>query len=144
MIEYKKLSAEDLRELSKEIKVDIEGDSKIGSVYLKINGIYGSLVVPTKIDPHKKVNLLLKFDCLSDKVAFNLYDAEVREQSEKLTVPNKDDHNYNYIFLEQENVYQVFVKSGVVVYLNEKEVIGLYAVFKEVHKVLQEIALVTK
>ncbi|KYD11457.1 hypothetical protein B4102_2185 [Heyndrickxia sporothermodurans] len=142
MIEYKKLNAEDLKEQAKGIEVEIEEYSEIGSVHLKINGVYGSLVVPTKIDPQKKVNLLLKFDSLNDKVAFNLYDAEVRKQSEKLTEPNKDDHNY--IFLEHENVYQVFVKSGVVVYLNEKEVTGLYAVFKEVHKVLQEVALVNK
>ncbi|WP_273123446.1 hypothetical protein [Bacillus weihaiensis] len=135
MIDIKKLSSEDLIERTEGLNADIEDNSKVGSIHLKINGVYANLQVPTIIDTKKEISLFLKFDSLNDKVAFTFGDIELREQIQKITDPYKYDKNY--ILFEKENVYQVFVKNGVVAYLTEEEVTGLYVIFREIKKVLE-------
>lgn len=135
MIDIKKLSSEDLIERAEGLYADIEDNSNVGSIHLKINGVYANLQVPTIIDTKKEISLLLKFDSLNDKVAFTFGDIELREQIQKITDPYKYDKNY--ILFEKENVYQVFVKNGVVAYLTEEEVTGLYVIFREIKKVLE-------
>lgn len=136
MIDLKKLTGEELIERAKGLEIEIEDFSNIGSIHYKINGIYANLLTPTMIDPDKEVSMLLKFNSLNDKVAFTYGYFELKEQSEILTDPYKYDQNY--IYFEKENAYQVFVKNGVVAYLTEEEVSGLYVVFKEIKKLLEE------
>lgn len=133
-MDVKKLTAEELMNRTRKLKIDIKDHSDIGSVHFKVNGVYANLRVPSLIDPVNERSMLIKFDSMNEKAAFTFDDTELREQSVKLTEPHKYDSNY--ILLEKGNDYQVFIRQGVVVYLTDEEVDGLYAIFSEVKKYL--------
>ncbi|PTY89752.1 hypothetical protein [Heyndrickxia sporothermodurans] len=136
MNEIKKLSVEDLIERSKGLNANIEDFSNIGSIHLKLNGVYANLRCPTLIDSDQKPSMLLEFDSLKDKVLFTFSDVELREQSKILTNPSKYDQNY--FLSDKENSYRVFVRTGVAAYLTEEEVMGLYVIFREIKKILEK------
>lgn len=137
MKDIKKLSFNDLIEMTNGVNVNIEDHSKIGSMHIKSNGVYAQLQLPIRIDPGKNVSMLIKFDSFDDKAAFTFGYEELKQQSNKLTVPDKTDQNY--ILFENDRVYQVSIKEGVVLYLTEEEVAGLYVVFSKVKELLEEV-----
>lgn len=134
MIELTKLSSEDLIERTKDLKVDITDHSNIGSIHLKANGVYANLQLPTLITPETKTSMLLKFNSFEDKAAFTFDLLELKEQVSVLTDPTKYDRNY--IYFKEQDCYQVFIRNGVVTYLTEEEVMGLYAIFNKLKKSL--------
>jgi hypothetical protein len=135
MIAIKKLNADDLAQMSRGLEIDIKDFSDIGSIHYEVNGVYANINVPTLIDQKKEVTMLIKFHSMNEKVAFTFSDTEIREQSLILTEPQK--YDLNYILDEKDKLYQVFVKNGVVTYLTEDEVTGLYLIFNEVKRLLE-------
>jgi hypothetical protein len=135
MIEIKKLNENDLNNLAIGLEIDIEIFSKVGSIHLEVDDIKANLRVPTLIDSEKELSMLIEFKSMNEKVAFTYDDLEIREQSTILTEPHKYDQNYFH--QEKSDHYRVFVKKGVVTYLTEREVAGLYLIFKEVKKLVE-------
>lgn len=135
MIKIKKLNEKDLNTLAIGLDIDIKIFSEVGSIHLEADDIKANLRVPTLIDSEKELSMLIEFKSMNEKVSFTYDDPEIREQSTILTEPHKYDQNYFY--QEKTDDYRVFVKKGVVTYLTEREVAGLYLIFKEVKKLLE-------
>lgn len=135
MIKIKKLNENDLNTLAIGLDIEIKIFSEVGSIHFEADDIKANLRVPTLIDSEKELSMLIKFKSMNEKVEFTYDDHEIREQSTILTEPHKYDQNYFY--QEKTDDYRVFVKKGVVTYLTEREVAGLYLIFKEVKKLVE-------
>lgn len=135
MIKLKKLNEKDLNTLAIGLDIDINIFSEVGSIHLETDNIKANLRVPSLIDSEKELSMLIKFKSMNEKVEFTYDDSEIREQSTTLTEPQKYDQNYFY--QEKSDDYRVFVKKGVVAYLTEREVAGLYLIFKEVKRLVE-------
>lgn len=123
----KKLTTVDLLELSNNVELMKTERLDMGDVKLEGEKLFIHLMLPYDFMPENKPALLLKHKDF-EKFRFTFDEEDIINASKNLT--NSTLYSNNYVLVGAE--YQVFIRPGVVIYLNEKEVGELVAIFKRI------------
>lgn len=121
-----KLVTEDLMELKENAEITIKERLDLGNVELEGKFFFAQLMLPYDIMPENKPALLLKHKSY-DKFRFTLNEDQILKSVNQLTESER--YSNDYVLVKDE--YQVFLRSGVVMYLNEQEIGEIVAIFSK-------------